>query len=642
MRLFPAALLAASVAVPAWAQTATELPGVAVTATRTPLPVARTPAGVTVIERADIERRGYRDLVDALSAVPGVNVVRQGGPGGTASVFMRGTNSNHVLVLRDGMPINDASTSGAMFNFGIDLLADIERIEVVRGAMSGVYGSGAIGGVINLISRRGRGDPRIMLEGTAGVPRSAHGIGYAGGEMGIADFAFSVESASTRGDNVIPDRVATSRGERDGYRATVATVHVGLTPVEGTRLSAFLRARTAKYGYDNINYPAFDDPNQTGDDENLSWRIGGQTTLLGGAWESGLFLGQSRDDRRYTNLLDADDPNFGEEDSRYRGRRLNLQWNNTVKLPDLGPAQAVALTFGYERNRDSAEVRLRDTGFAQDVSRTATADAGHAGLSATLFERLTLTGHIRHESTEDAGDSTTWRAGAVMEVPEVASRLHVAYGTGFRAPTLFDRYGVSNFGFVGNPDLRPEKSESWEIGFRSDIAPGVAFGVTYFHTRVRDLIQSTPSFTSLENVGRARIRGVEAELGIVVAEWLDAKFGYTWTDARNAETDTRLLRRPEHQISATLDIRPMPQLTIAPEVIFIGRFRDAITDDAGFPAGQDKAESGTIVNLAASYELSEAVTLLVRGRNLGGSDFEPASGFALPGTSFTAGARVRF
>ena len=641
MRTLPAALVAASFAVPVWAQP-TQLPEVSVTATRAPLPVARTPAGVTVIDRAEIVRRGYRDLTDALSAVPGLNVVRQGGPGGSASVFMRGTNSNHVLVLRDGMPINDASTSNGLFNFGIDMLADVERIEIVRGPMSGLYGSGAIGGVINLISRRGRGKPGIEAEGTVGVPRSAHGIGYAGGEAGMADFAFTVESASTRGDNVIPDRVRTSRGERDGFRSTVATVHLGLTPVEGTRLSAFLRSRTSTYGYDNINYPAFDDPNQTGNDENLTWRIGGQTTLFGGAWQSGLFLGQSRDDRHYTNLLDADDPNFGEDDSRYRGRRLDLQWNNTVGLPDFGAVQDVAVTFGYEHIRDSAEVRLRDSGFAQDMDHTASADAGHAGVTGTLFERLTLTGHVRYEDTEDAGDATTWRTGAVLDLPELRSRLHAAYGTGFRAPSLFDRYGVSNFGFRGNPDLRPEKSKSWEVGFKTDIARGVAFGVTYFDTRVRNLIQTTADFSSMENVGRAKMRGVESELTVSVADWLDAHLAYTWTDARNAETDTRLLRRPEHQVSMKLDVRPLPQMVIAPEVIFMGRFRDALVDDDGYPAGQGSARSGTVVNIAASYDLTESVTLLLRGRNLTGSDFEPASGFALPGTSVSAGARVRF
>lgn len=635
-----ASLLALSAA--AQPQQPDRLPDVTVTATRVPLALARTPAGVTVIGRDEIDRRGYVTLVDALEAVPGMRVVQQGGPGGLASVFMRGTGSNHVLVLRDGMPVNDASASNGIYNFGTGLLADVERIDVVRGPMSGVYGSGAIGGVINLISRRGAGKPGGFLEGSLGLPRSAHGTGYFGGEAGPVDFAFTVESASMRGSDVVPKRIATRSGERDGFRGASGTVHIGYTPVEGTRLSAFLRTRASTYGYDNIGFPVFDDPNLTGNDDNLTWRLGGETMLFG-AWRSALFVGQSRDDRHYTNLLDPDDPNFGDEDSTYEGRRTDLQWNNTVTLPDIGKAATdVSLSFGYEHIRDSAVVRLNDSGFRQDVDRSATSDAAHAGLQGTLFGRLTLTGHVRYEDTQDAGDATTWRVGAVLALPEVKSRLHAAYGTGFRAPTLFDRYGLGSFGFHGNPGLRPEKSRSWEAGIAADITPGVTFAVTYFDTRVRDLIQYDATFTTLENVGRAKIHGVEATLELAVLRWLDIELGYTWTDARDARTDERLLRRPEHQFSASLDIRPLPRLAVAPELVFIGRFRDALVDDAGYPAGMGTSRSGTLLNIAASYELTPAVTLLARGRNLTDARFEPASGFAIPGPSVTAGARVRF
>ena len=127
---------------------------IVVTATRVPTPVLDIPAGVSVIDRQTIEERGYTTLTDALSAVPGVRVSQSGGPGGNASVFVRGTNSNAVLVLRDGMPLNDASDASGAFNFGVDTLADVERIEIIRGPMAALYGSGAIGGVINLISRR--------------------------------------------------------------------------------------------------------------------------------------------------------------------------------------------------------------------------------------------------------------------------------------------------------------------------------------------------------------------------------------------------------------------------------------------------------------------------------------------------------
>ena len=148
-------LLTALVPISALAQAPT-LPDVVVTATRVPTLIERIPAGVSVIDRATIEASGYSTLTEALATVPGVRVVQSGGNGGNASLFIRGTNSNHVLVLRDGVPVNDPSDPGGLFNFGVDSLADVERIEVIRGPMSSLYGSGAIGGVINLITRRGK------------------------------------------------------------------------------------------------------------------------------------------------------------------------------------------------------------------------------------------------------------------------------------------------------------------------------------------------------------------------------------------------------------------------------------------------------------------------------------------------------
>ncbi len=162
MRRFQIAALSLLFATQAFADDTPPSREIVVTATRVPTPVLDIPAGVSVIDRQTIEQRGYTTLAEALSAVPGMRVSQSGGPGGNASVFVRGTNSNHVLVLRDGMPLNDASDSSGAFNFGVDTLADVERIEVIRGPMAALYGSGAIGGVINLISRQGH-EPGLAL-----------------------------------------------------------------------------------------------------------------------------------------------------------------------------------------------------------------------------------------------------------------------------------------------------------------------------------------------------------------------------------------------------------------------------------------------------------------------------------------------
>ena len=218
--LTAAALVPLSIGVPVAAQTSQPdqsgagssqpevtlpLPEQVVTATRVPTPLSEIPAGVTVIDRATIDAHGYDTLTQALAGVPGVEVSPSGGQGGQASIFIRGSNSNHVLVLRDGMPLTDASDPTDAYNFGIDTLGDVERIEIVRGPMAAVYGSGAIGGVINLISRRGT-EPGAHWSGylAGGYPALIRGSLTASGIEGPLDYAITVESQSQRGYDVDP------------------------------------------------------------------------------------------------------------------------------------------------------------------------------------------------------------------------------------------------------------------------------------------------------------------------------------------------------------------------------------------------------------------------------------------------------
>src|ERR1019366_8146917 len=235
----------------ATAQPAVTIPDTVVTATRTPLPVTDIPAGVTVIDRQTIDASGATTLGDVLATIPGLHVSPSGGAGGQASVCLRGTNSAHVLVLRDGMPVNDGSDPSNAFNFGIDTLWDVERIEVIRGPMAAVYGSGAIGGVINLISRRGtEGAPRLEMDLSGGYPATIQGAALASGIAGPFDYALTAESQSRRGFDATPRRMTgIYTGTPEGFRDRIATANLGYTPVAGTRLSLFLRGSQTLFGF---------------------------------------------------------------------------------------------------------------------------------------------------------------------------------------------------------------------------------------------------------------------------------------------------------------------------------------------------------------------------------------------------------
>jgi vitamin B12 transporter len=625
-----------------------------VTATGVPTPAEHIAAGVTVIDRATIQQRGYTDLVQALSDVPGLRVAQSGGPGSQASVFIRGTNSNHVLVLRDGVPINDPADPGGAFNFGVDTLDDIERIEIIRGPMSGLYGSGAIGGVINLITYHHSG----ALHGSVTLAGGTQATGLAranvSGSSGIWDIAGSAEGFSTQGFDQTPPRESVFTGESDGDREKLGDFEIGVTPVAGTRISAELRGRDSKYGYDEQGFVTFDGGNATGYDATVNGHIGVVSNLFDGVWTTSLIASRLLDDRAYNVTADALDPNDDTSDDHYHGRRNDLAWTNVVHVPDIWQFDETAITGGYEHENDTADVSIDDVDggypYLSSTHAHTDTDSGTLGAQTRLIQRLTVTGQMREDATTIAGDAFTWRAGGVFDMSEIATRLKASYGTGFRAPALFDRYGVDSDGYRGNPDLKPEYSQGWEAGISTDLPVPASYGsatasVTYFDNRIHDLIElvyAPPVYTS-ENVQQARTKGIEAELTLLVARWLSADLGYTYTDARNLATGALLLRRPENQGFGNLRLTLFPGFTIVPELVYTGQFEDYLTNNLGeggyTPA---LARSGLIVNLALTWQVTPRVQVFIWGKNLGGSQFEPVSGYMTPGTSALLGTKVSF
>jgi vitamin B12 transporter len=285
------------------------------------------------------------------------------------------------------------------------------------------------------------------------------------------------------------------------------------------------------------------------------------------------------------------------------------------------------------------------------VGASATNNAANVGLQTLLFQRLTFTLDLRQQNARYGGDATTWRTGGVLAVPEIWSRFKLAYGTAFKAPSLFDLFGQDNFGYAGNPDLKPERSQGWEAGIAIDVpalgrSDFATLEVTYFDNRIRDLINVVfnSSFTAstTENVASARSQGVESSLTLRPAGWLEAILTYTYTDSRNVRTNAQLLRRPLNQASANFRITPMPRLTITPEILYTGPFQDFLSDNNGYPTGVAQAKAGTIVNFGINYAITPQTTAYVDARNLFNSRFEAANGFQIPGARAMAGLRMRF
>jgi vitamin B12 transporter len=633
------------IALPALGQEA--IPETVVTGTRIPTPQERVPAAVTVITRQDIEERGYQSLAEALVAVPGLRLVQTGGIGQQASAFIRGSNSRHVLVLLDGVPVNDPSEPNGAFNFGNELLGDIERIEVVRGPASALYGSGAIGGVVNMITRRAPANTPAQVFGelAAGTQRTVRGVIGLTGNTDRYDYLLTGQSMSSRAFDATAPRIRGNTGEREGFNGAAGTARFAFRPDAGTRVEALLRWRENRSGIDDV---PFDDPNSRITDRRLFGQVRGETTFLG-VWTTGLRYAVTEDKRRNVNLPDSGNP-VGSDDL-FRGTRQTFDWGNQVRLGHAGLARDIGLSFGITHEREESDSLAGALPFQTSVNASANSTAYHAGLQARFFDRLDLSGGIRQDQADGFDSFTSWRLGAVLAIPEVQSRLRASAGTAFKAPSLYQRFGRIGTIFQGNPNLSPERSFAWEVGSETDI-PGfgrddfATIGATWFDTRFRDLINFNAAFDTLENVDRARARGAELSVVVRPAAWLDLGASWTITETRDDATGRPLPRRPRNVVAANARITATERLVIAPELLFTGPSPEgpfaSYRDDGSSITGIAYNKSGTVVNLTASYRATGAVTVFAEGRNLGNSRYEPANGFVVPGRSLLLGTRFAF
>lgn len=573
---------------------------VVVSALRTPTDRSDIGSSVSVISAEDIIKRQYVFAADALRDAAGVSIARNGPAGGAASARIRGASSGQTLVVIDGVVANDASAPQGGFNFANVDAATIERIEILRGPQSLLYGADAIGGVISITTRR-NGTDGFIEGGSFGTARAGLAAGFDKGNGAFGRLSLS---------GITTDGVsrAGSGNEKDGYRAGTATLAAGAPLAEHWRAEIALRANHARAEIDGFPPPAF----TLGDTEEIErtkdYLASGRLIQSFDRFDGALALAYNAIDRKNTDN--------GVETFSGEGGRLTADYVGAYTF-----SERLRLVAGAEAERTSAE--------ASGVDETAKAAAVFAAIEAKPVEAVTLSVGGRRDEFSNFEGATTARAAAVWRASE-SWRLRASWGEGFRAPSLFE-LNYDQFGIVPNPDLRPERAAGFDFGVERLFGERGRLGVTAFRTRVKDQIDYDFAGAGYYNIVETRARGVEVEGEIDLTPRLSATAAYTFTDAVNMATDAQLLRQPKHKGTAIISYAPTDSLSLAATLTVNGRENDTPAPNDGFVR----------LDLRAAYALTEKLELYGRMENATDTDYQDVSGYGESGLAAYGGVRVR-
>jgi len=612
---------------------------IVVTASRSgnAVPINQLGASVTVLDAAALQQRQTRAVSDILRDVPGISVSRSGGVGGLTSIRIRGTEANHVLTLIDGIEVADPYNGS--FDFGTMIADPAARIEVLRGQQSSLYGSDAIGGVIHYITLTGAEAPGYSAQAEGGSFETFNGSARAAGVAGNLDYAISAAYNHTGG-------TPTARnGKRDvGADGASLTSKLIWSPVDNFKLTGVVRYSYTDAQFDesesNPASPLFgfivDSPDTYYKNNAFYGLVRAELTGLDGRWTNAL-SGQITDSDRKSYSAGA--LSFGNKGQRYKG-----SFESSLRF---GTDSAVhRLTAAVDVEREQFQ-NTSPTSIFVFGGRRHTDNVGIVGQYEFLLdEALSLGGSVRHDENNRFADPTTWRAQGSYSFA-TGTRIRAAYGTGVKNPSYYELFGFSNGKYIGNPNLKPEKSEGWEAGIEQSFGDNVAtLGATWFDSKLKNEIFTAflpPSFAATPgNRGTdSRQHGVELFLNVRPSKQIRIAANYTYT--RSRENGAKEVRRPNNiaSVNATWSSAD-DAFSSTVTVRYNGRQSDVAFTNPSFIAVPVALKAFVLVNWNAEYKLRPNITVFGRVENLFDDRYEEVFSYATAGRAGYAGVRFGF
>lgn len=620
MRALPVALLVlTSIACLAQETSPTPSPGeaeteqVIVSATRFDIPLDQSPASVSVIGSEEMEQKQIERVGDALRGVPGVSVVQTGTAGQLTSVFIRGLRSEHTQVLLDGIPINQG-LQGA-FNFADLTTDDIDRIEVVRGPQSTLYGPRALAGVIQIFTKQGTGTPGVLFAAEGGSYDTFREWSQSDGK--VDEFDYSVGASRLDTDNARPN---------NNYRNTAAIADAGWSPNEQLRIGSLFTYSVSDTGNPNTIF----DPRPIDHFLTERWLIGPHIDWRPTEWWDNKLIVSYDHERQINN------PN---EDGFVGPTRALFERTQVDYQNDLRPASWLTLTSGFFYSRVNAGQERPFVLFGPTFVSDHTEEiAGFLQATVTPFENLIFVAGGRFDHFNQFGGVWTYRFASSYKIAKTDTTLHSSVATGFSPPSSQDKIFGNNFG------LQPEHDLGWDIGVEQRLWENrMAVGLTYFHNDLSNVIGFNGLFQTL-NLGAAETQGLEAELRAQPVTDLAVTMSYTYLDAEKTSSSdisqpqgARLPRRPRNEIYVSGSYLWFKKLRTTVEAKFVNA-----REELNFGGPNFDIEDYSFVNIAGEYDLNPHMSIFARIDNLTNEHYSEVFGFPALGRAAYGGVKVRF
>lgn len=606
---------------------------IVVSATKTKTPSVEIASSISVIDSAEIAESNKTNLLDLLKDQYGLIVSQSGGPGQLTQLYIRGANSDQVLVEINGVKMNMPDDPGNSFDFSLIPLDNIERVEILRGPQSTLYGSDATAGVINIITKKGSDKPGYFATLEGGSMDTYKGLLGANGKEGSADYSLTLSKTKSEGIPAADQEFGNT--VRDGYQDYNLSSNLGWAVNNDVDLNFFAVFNTGQVGLAQHGGPLGDDPTYFGNHEQGEYRAEANIDPFHGTWQQVVGFSFMRDLRRYS--YDSTVNNPASSTSFYSGDFYQLDWqNNLILIP------ANALTFGLEASRQSSssDYSYISTLYGNDNSNLPLVDlnnlSGYFQDQINIHDNAFTTAGLRYDSYSKFGSAVTFRITQTYLIESTGTKLKAVYGTGFKAPTLVDLYDP----LYGNKNLKSETSKSWEAGFEQYLFDYTSLlDVTYFSNTFANMFGYDSNYVTI-NIGKAQTDGLEFSFTENLNSSFKVNASYTFTNAKDKTPGSpvenlQLIRRPKNSASFGLNYDFLDGFNLNADVVYMGTRYDEI-----FPTTRVQLGAYALVNISGSYKISEVVKFYWRIENLLDEKYEDVYGYGTVGNAGYIGVNL--